>query len=95
MLYTESNTDLACYIFHINELILTIFGRKYRGVWAIISIFNLSCLFAITSLIGWEITKAEITHFQCHWLFANMPFTKEDKFWLKICLSWKATMLGI
>jgi len=23
--------------------------------------------------------KAEMTHFQRHWLFVNMPFTKEDK----------------
>jgi len=50
------------------------------GVGAIIS---LSCLFAITSLIGCEIMKAEITHFQCYWLFVNMPFTKEDKILIK------------
>jgi len=40
-----------------------------------ISLFNVSCLFAITSLIGCEIKKAEMSH----WLFVNMPFTKEDK----------------
>jgi len=30
MLYTENNTDFACYrpIFHIHQPILTIFGRK-------------------------------------------------------------------
>jgi len=31
------------------------------------------------SLIDCEIVKAGMTHFQCHWLFENMPFTKEDK----------------
>jgi len=31
------------------------------------------------SLIGCEITKAEMTHFQRPWLFVNMQFTKEDK----------------
>jgi len=49
----------------------------------------------MTSLIGYEITKAEMTHFQRHWLFVNMPFTTEDKILVKICLNWKATMLGI
>jgi len=28
MLYTENNTDYACYIFHIHQPILTIFGKK-------------------------------------------------------------------
>ena len=28
MLYTENNTDFACYIFHINQPILIIFGKK-------------------------------------------------------------------
>jgi len=28
MLYTEHNTDLACYIFHIHQPVLIIFGRK-------------------------------------------------------------------
>jgi len=46
------------------------------------SLFNFSC-FAITSLIGSEITNAEMTHFQRHWLFVNMPFTKEDKVLIK------------
>jgi len=80
MLYTESNTDLACYMFHIHEPFLT---ENSCGVWAIISLFNLTCPFAITSLIGCEITKAEITHFQRHWLFVNMPLTKEDKILIK------------
>jgi len=35
------------------------------------------------SLIGCEITKAEMTYFQRHWLFVNMPFTKEDKILIK------------
>ena len=35
------------------------------------------------SLIGCEITKAEMTHFQRHWLFVNIPFTKEDKILIK------------
>jgi len=57
-------------------------GNSYRAR-AIIRLFNLSCPFAITSLIGCEITKAEMTHFQRHWLFANTPFTKEDKILMK------------
>jgi len=28
MLYTENNTDFACYIFHIRQPILIIFGKK-------------------------------------------------------------------
>jgi len=35
------------------------------------------------SLIGCEITKAEMTHFQRHCLLVNMPFTKEDKILIK------------
>jgi len=35
------------------------------------------------SLIGCEIMKEEVTHFQRHWLFVNMPFTKEDKILIK------------
>jgi len=35
------------------------------------------------SFIGYEITNAEMTHFERHWLFANMPFTKEDKILIK------------
>jgi len=27
--------------------------------------------------------KAEMTHFQRHWLSVNMPFTKEDKILIK------------
>jgi len=52
-------------------------------VWPIISLFNLSCPFAITSLTGCEIAKAEMTRFYRHWLFVNMPFTKEDKILIK------------
>jgi len=53
------------------------------GVRAIINLFNLSCPFAITSLIGCEIMNEEMTHCQRHWLFVNMPFTKEDKILIK------------
>jgi len=28
MLYTENNTDFACYIFYIHQSILIIFGKK-------------------------------------------------------------------
>jgi len=35
------------------------------------------------SLIGYEIAKAEMTHFQRHCLLVNMPFTKEDKILIK------------
>ena len=48
-------------------------------VFELFSLFNLSYPFAITSLIGCKITNAEMTHFRCHWLFVNMPFSKEDK----------------
>jgi len=27
--------------------------------------------------------KAEMTHYQRHWLFVNMPFTKENKILIK------------
>jgi len=33
--------------------------------------------------------KAEITHFQRHWLFANMQFTKEDKILIKNLFEFK------
>ena len=83
MLYNENNTDFACCIFHIHKPILIIFSKNSCDVWSIVSLFNLSCPFAITSLIGCEIAKAEMTHFQRHWLFVNMPFTKEDKILIK------------
>jgi len=35
------------------------------------------------SLTGCEITKAEMTHFQRHWLFVSMKFTKEDRILIK------------
>jgi len=35
------------------------------------------------SLIGCEIVLAEMTHFQRHWLFLNMPFTKKGKISVK------------
>jgi len=35
------------------------------------------------SLNGCEIAKAEMTHFQRHWLLVNMPFTKEDNILIK------------
>jgi len=81
MLHTENNTDLACYIFHIHQPILIIFGSC--GVRAIISLFNLSCPFAITSKIGCEIMKAKMTNFQPHRLFVNMSSTKENKILVK------------
>ena len=83
MLYTENNTDFACYIFHIYQPILIIMARNSYGGRAVISLFNLSCPFAIASLIGCEIAKAEMTHFRRHWLLVNMPFTKEDKILIK------------
>ena len=84
MLYnTWSNTDFACYIFHIQQPVFIIFAENSCGVWAITSLFDLSCPFAITSLIGYEITKEKMTHFQRHWLFVDMPFTKEDKIPIK------------
>jgi len=53
------------------------------GACTIISLFNLSCLCGITSLIGCEIAKAEMTHFQRHCLLVNVPFTKEDTILIK------------
>jgi len=35
------------------------------------------------SLMGCKITKAEMRHFQRHWLFVNLPFTKKDKTLIK------------
>jgi len=83
MLYTKNNIDLACYILHIHQPILIIFGRNSYRACTIISLFNLSCSFGITPLIGCEIAKAEMTHFQRHCLLVNMPFTKEDKILIK------------
>ena len=82
MLYTENKTDFACYIFHIHQPILIISGRKQlRSLHYHKPI--LSCPFGITSLIGCEIAKAEMTHFQRHSLLVNMPFTKDDKILIK------------
>jgi len=61
----------------------------------IINLFNLSCPFGITFLIGCEIAKAEMTHFQRHCLLVNMPFTKEDKILIKNVFELKSAMLGI
>jgi len=58
-------------------------AEKSYGACTIISPFNLSCPFGITSLVGCEIAKAEMTHFQCHCLLVNMSFTKEDKILIK------------
>jgi len=83
MVHTEYNTDLACYIFHIHQPVLIFLAQNSCDVWAIISLFNLSCLFASKSLIGCKIINADTTNFQRHWLFVNMPFTKEDKILIK------------
>ena len=58
-------------------------ARNSYGAWAIISLFNLLRPFAITYLIGSEIAKAEMTHFQRHCLLVNITFTKEDKILIK------------
>ena len=34
-------------------------------------------------ILGCEIAKAEMTHFQRHFLLVNMPFTTEDKILIK------------
>jgi len=65
VIYTVSqknNTDAAHYNFKAHQLILIILPGNSYGVWAIINLFNFSCLFAITSLMCWEITKAEMTY---------------------------------
>jgi len=79
MPYIENDATLTCYIFNIHQQILIIFGRHSYRVCDIISLFNLSCPFAIISLICCEITNAKTTHFWRHWLFVNMPYTEEGK----------------
>jgi len=79
MMYTENDTALVCYMFNIYRPILITFAGTSYGVWSTISLYNFLCLFATISLICCKIVKAEIMHFWCHWLFVNMPFTKEDK----------------
>ena len=69
MLYTE-NTDFAHSSTNFNN-----FWQKIATnskACTIISLFNLSCAFGITSLIGCEIDKAEMTHFQRHCLLVSM-----------------------
>jgi len=41
-----------------------------------ISLFNFLYPFAVMTLIGCEIAKAEMTHSQHHWLFVYMPLTQ-------------------
>ena len=55
----------------------------WQKIAVVFVLFNLSCLFTITSLIGCEIMKVEMTHFQRHWLYVNMHFTKGDKILIK------------
>jgi len=76
-------TVRTLYIFHIDQPILIFSAENSCDVRAIINLYNLSCPFAITLLIGCEIKNAEMTHFQRYWLFVNMPFTKEDKILIK------------
>jgi len=65
------------------SLIIIFLAENSCCVCDIISLFNLSSTSAITSIIGCEITNAEMTHFQRYWFFVNMPFTNEDKILLK------------
>jgi len=51
------------------------------------------CYYILNWLRNYE--RTEMTHFQRHWLFVNMPFTKEDKILMKNLFELKATMLGI
>jgi len=39
MLYTENNTDFACYNFHIHQPILLIFGKKIAVVFELSSAY--------------------------------------------------------
>jgi len=48
-------------------------------------LFYFFCLFAITSLICCESTKAEMTHFWHDWLFVNMQLLEKIRFSLIIC----------
>ena len=75
----KNDTDLVCYIFKTHSPILIILAGNNYGIFAIISLSNFSCMFAIIFLIWSEITKVKTMHFWCHWLFVNMPFTEEDK----------------
>jgi len=65
MLYTKNNRFGLLYFRH-SSVNFNNFGQEIATELElmIISLFNLSCLFGITS--GCEITKAEMTHFQCH-----------------------------
>ena len=54
MLHTTTSTQ-------VNRLYLFLAGNSH-GVWAIISLFNFSCPFAIISLICCEITMAKMMH---------------------------------
>ena len=80
MLYTEITLILlAISSTFINQFLAE---NSYRAC-TIISLFNLSCPYGITSLIGCKIAKAEMTHFQRHCLLVNIPFTKEDNILIK------------
>ena len=83
MLYTKNDTALVCYIYNTHQPILNNYG-----VCTIISLFNLSCPFAIISLICCEFTKANTTHFDVS-LLVIMPFTEEDKIFINNLLDLK------
>jgi len=75
----KNDTDLVCYIFKTHSPILIILAGNNYGIFAIISLSNFSCMFAIIFLIWSEITKVKTMHFWRHWSVINMPFTEEDK----------------
>jgi len=56
-------TDFTCYIFHCYQQILIILAGIIHEACAVISLFNFSYMFTITSLTCCEFTKAEMTHF--------------------------------
>jgi len=90
MLYTGKITLIGLLYLPHSSTNFNIFWQKIAVVFGLSSAYLiLSCPFAITSLIGCEIMKAEMTHFQRHWLFVGMPFTKEDKILVKNLLQLK------
>jgi len=66
ILCLKNDTALACYIFDSYQPILIILAGNSYGVCtsiSLISLFNFSCLFAITFLICYEIVKVQMDSF--------------------------------
>ena len=53
------------------------------AVHAVVVYLSARLCVCLSVLIGCEIAKAEMTHFQRHCWLVSMPFTKEDKILIK------------